>query len=262
MSRGSKGCRSLFGEPLRVLELEVAVDLVRGDVVVANTGGTRGLKQRERPDKIRLDERCRPAEGVVIMRLSRLWTTASCEANSEPTSSASQMSPRTNSNRSGGVLQERRDSGIGELVEHSDRLVGVAEDVVNEIRSDEPCAAGDQELFHLPEFTCCEVADRARAPSRVCAGSGHARQWLNARNHPGRRDRLPALHPITLGISKQLVPVYDNADDLLPAVHADAGGYPRHPHHHDAAGRGSVPTAPRGRFAFWSLPLVHGATVA
>ena len=51
------------------------------------------------------------------------------------------------------------------------------------------------------------------------------------------------LHPVTLGISKQLVPGLRQADDLLPAQHADAGRHPRHPGHH------RPPTRPRGSSA-------------
>ncbi len=45
------------------------------------------------------------------------------------------------------------------------------------------------------------------------------------------------LHPITLGHQQAADPGLRQADDLLPAVHADAGGHPGHPGDHHAARR-------------------------
>ncbi len=46
------------------------------------------------------------------------------------------------------------------------------------------------------------------------------------------------LHPVTLGVCKQLLPDLRQADGLLPAVHADARRHSRSARHLDAAGHG------------------------
>jgi hypothetical protein len=46
------------------------------------------------------------------------------------------------------------------------------------------------------------------------------------------------LYPLTLVLSKQLLPRLRQADNLLSLEYTDASGNPRYPDHHDAAGPG------------------------
>ena len=55
------------------------------------------------------------------------------------------------------------------------------------------------------------------------------------------------LYPLTRVVSKQLLPDLRQADDLLPAHHADAGGHPGDPDHLHAAGPAALPRAARQR---------------
>ena len=77
------------------------------------------------------------------------------------------------------------------------------------------------------------------------AAGGVCQDPPHARDHPGRRDRLAAApdHP---GHQQAAGAGLRQADDLLPAVHADAGRDPRHPGDHHAPRAGAV-RAPAGR---------------
>ena len=57
------------------------------------------------------------------------------------------------------------------------------------------------------------------------------------------------LHPITLGGQQAADAGLRQADDLLPALDADAGRHPRRPGHHHPARRRAVPAAARRRLA-------------
>ncbi len=70
------------------------------------------------------------------------------------------------------------------------------------------------------------------------------------------------LHPLTKAVSKQLVPVYNKPLAVLPAVVADARGYPPDPHHHDAARTGRVRPLAGRRARPRSLHRVRRAAVS
>ena len=74
-------------------------------------------------------------------------------------------------------------------------------------------------------------------------------------HHPRRRRRHAPLscHP---GRVEAVAAGLRQADDLLPAQHADAGGHPRHPGHLDAAGHAALRAPARRRLAVGPLHSV------
>lgn len=65
----------------------------------------------------------------------------------------------------------------------------------------------------------------------------------NERHHPRRRRRHAAIPP-DHGNEQAAAAGLRQADDLLPAVHADALGHPGHPHHLDPGGHTALRASP------------------
>ena len=76
-------------------------------------------------------------------------------------------------------------------------VVGVLHNIVDKVRTDEAGAAGDKKSLH--SFIGYRICARLRSEGKI----GCMRGIILAGGTGSR------LHPITLGISKQLVPVYD-----------------------------------------------------
>ena len=149
--RGARAVGGLLGEAGRVVERQVAVDLVGGDVVVAHAVFAAGLDEGVGAAHVGLEERGRVGDGVVVVGLGgvvdhgvRLGYEAVDErgvadvAHDELDAAGGQ--PRD-------VL---RVAGVGQLVEHGhvDARV-LAHDVVDEVGADEAAAAGDDDALGL-----------------------------------------------------------------------------------------------------------------
>ena len=150
----------VLGEALRVVELEVAVDLVGRDVVEALVVLPHRLEDRVGAQDVGPDERARVVERVVVVRLRGVVDDRVVRRHQ-----------RVDDVLVGDVADDELHAvlgqpgqrllagGVGQLVEHRDPEVGVVDEVVHEVRADEPRAAGHEKAFHGGE-------SRARRPRR------------------------------------------------------------------------------------------------
>ena len=146
--RARGAVRGLLGEAHRVVEGQVAIDLVGGDVVVADAVLAHRLKQAERALHVRAQERLGVGDGVVVVGLRGVvhdGVVAGDDAVQEPgvaDVAHDELDP---------VLGQARDvlrvAGVGQLVEDRDMHIGVVvHHVMHEVGPDEAAAARDDDV--------------------------------------------------------------------------------------------------------------------
>ncbi len=134
-----------------VVERQVAVDLVGGDVVVAHAVFAAGLDQRVGAAHVGLEERRRVGDGVVVVGLGGVVDhgVGLGDQAVDQLGVADVAHDELDAARG-----QARDvlwvAGVGQLVEHGDVDVRVlAHDVVDEVGADEAAAAGDDDALGL-----------------------------------------------------------------------------------------------------------------
>ena len=149
--RGARPVGRLLREARRVVQRQVAVDLVGRDVVVPDVVLPAGLQQAEGALHIGPQEGLRVGDGVVVVALSCVvdYRVVPGDQAAQQLGVADvahhQLHPV--GGQAGDVL---RVAGVGELVEHGDvDLRMVLHDVVHEVAADEAAAAGDDDVLRL-----------------------------------------------------------------------------------------------------------------
>ena len=143
--------RSLLGELGRVVERQVAVDLVGGDVVVADAIFADGLQQAEGALHVGAQERLRVGDGVVVVALCGVVHDR-VVAGDDPIEQL-RVADVTDDELDP-VLGQPRDvlgvAGVGQLVQdgHVDARV-VLHHVVHEVAADEAAAARDDDVLRF-----------------------------------------------------------------------------------------------------------------
>ena len=173
VGRGGPVC-GVLGEPLRVVQLQVAVDLVGGDVVHPHPVPAHRLQQRERPHDVGRDERGRVVQGVVVVRLGRI-VHQRVPRTAEPAHQLvhqrrvadvplHQLDPVGRQTR-----QRLRRGRIRQLVQHRHVHIGVLDQEVDEVGADEPRTTRHQKPPHGSQPTeQVTPGSRSRPPRRRC----------------------------------------------------------------------------------------------
>lgn len=143
--------RRLLGELGRVVERQVAVDLVGGDVVVADTVFTDGLQQAEGALDVGAQERLRVGDGVVVVGLGGVVHDG-VVARHQPVQQFCVADVAHDELHA--VGGEPRDvlgvAGVGQLVQDGDVHLGVViHDIVHEVAADKAATARDDNILRF-----------------------------------------------------------------------------------------------------------------
>ena len=154
--RRARAVRRLLGELRRVVERQVAVDLVGGDVVVADAVPADGLQQAEGALDVGAEERFRVGDGVVVVALGGVvddGVVARDDAVQQVgVADVAHDELHAVGGQPGDVLGV---AGVGQLVQDGDVDIGVvAHDVVHEVAADEAAAARDDDVLRGEGLLC------------------------------------------------------------------------------------------------------------
>ena len=147
--RGARLIRRLLGELRRVVERQVAVDLVGGDVVVADSVLADGLQQAEGALDVGAEERLGVGDGVVVVGLRGVvhdGVVARDDAVQQP--GVADVAHDELDAVGGQPRDVLGVAGVGQLVQDGDVHLGVVvHDVVHEVAADEAAAARDDDVL-------------------------------------------------------------------------------------------------------------------
>ena len=141
--------RRLLGELRRVVERQVAVDLVGGDVVVADAIFPHGLQQAEGALHVGAQERLRVGDGVVVVTLGRVVHDGVVAGDQLIEQGGVTYVAHDELHTVGGQARDVLDvARVGQLIQDGDVDVRVVvHDIVHEIAADEAAASSDDNVL-------------------------------------------------------------------------------------------------------------------
>ena len=147
--RRGRVVRRLLGELGGVVESQVAVDLVGGDVVVADAVFPHGLQQAEGAFHVGVKERLGVGDGVVVVGLGGVVDNRVVARDDAVQQLRIADVAHDELHAVGGEPRDvLRVAGVGQLVQYGHVHVGVViHDVVHEVAADEAAAARDDDVL-------------------------------------------------------------------------------------------------------------------
>ena len=147
--RAARFVRRLLGELRRVVERQVAVDLVGGDVVVTDSVLADGLQQAEGALHVGAQERLRVGDGVVVVALGRVVHDGVVARDDAVQQLRIADVAHDEFHSVGGQPRDVLGvAGVGQLVQDGDVHLGVVvHHVVHEVTADEAAAARDDDVL-------------------------------------------------------------------------------------------------------------------
>ena len=152
--RGARPVRRLLGELGRVVERQVAVDLIGGDVVVADAVFPHGLQQAEGALDVGAQEGLRVGDGVVVVALGGVVHDRVVAGDQLIEQRGVADVAHDELDAVGGQARDVLGvAGVGQLVQDGDVHLGVVvHHVVHEVAADEAAAARDDDVPGLEEL--------------------------------------------------------------------------------------------------------------
>lgn len=149
--RGARLIGRLLGELGRVVERQVAVDLVGGDVVVADAVFPHGLQQAEGALDVGAQERLRVGDGVVVVGLGSVVHDGVVARHQLIKQLRVADVAHDELHAAGGQARDVLGvAGVGQLVQDGDVDARVVvHDVVHEVAADEAAAARDDDVLRF-----------------------------------------------------------------------------------------------------------------